>query len=318
MKYTFRLYGHTKEGIISRRFHKFCYTAALRLGVVPRVSQDIVEFSFDGEITNQIEAHSNNIAFIGTLNIDSVDYPESILIAKQLSYGKFNFITFWPLSQDPDAHKSYTDPLVDTAVDGTPFDINIVAEKMHQHFKLNAGVSPATLMKKIYEDEGEMLKASANRLGELIEEALLISKFESGRADKEKARADDESIRANQLENEIQTQQIKIEEERLINERLRMENESLRQAAFIEPPIGEEPVISKQIKLVKAYEGVQGKFNQKAVILELSDGTTRSNNWKNGFSERLAYAKSLEGHHITTDVWGGYDGEKWYKNIYKA
>jgi len=318
MQIPFRLYANTIEGAINRRFHKFCYTAALRLGVVPKVFREVVEFTFDGVETNEVEAHKNNLAFIGTLCIDRVDYSDIVLIAKPLSNGKFGFITFWPISQHPDAHESYTDPLVDTAVDGTPFDINVVAEKMHLYFKENAGVSPATLMKKIYEDESEELKNAANRLGEIIEEALLISKLESERADNEKLRADDESKRANTFESEVQSQRKQIEEEKIINERLKMENEELRKAAYIAPPIGEELVISEKIKLIKAYEGVQGKFNQKAVILELSDGTTRSNNWKNGFSQRLAYAKSLENEFITTDVWGGYDGKKWYKNIYKA
>ena len=318
MQIPFRLYAHTTEGDISRRFHKFRYTAALRLGIVPKVFRDVVEFSFDGKETTEVEAHKNNIALIGTLSIDRVSYSDIVLIAKPLSNGKFGFITFWPISQHPDAHESYTDPLVDTAVDGTPFDINVVAEKMHIHFKLNAGVSPATLMKKIYEDESEELKSSANRLGELIEEALIISKLESERADKEKTRADDESKRADNFETEVQNQRKQIEEEKVKIERLKMENDELRKAAYIEPPIGEQLVISEKIKLVKAYEGEQGKFNQKAVILELSDGTIRSNNWKNGFSQRLAYAKSLENEFITTDVWGGYDGKKWYKNIYKA
>jgi hypothetical protein len=318
MHIPFRLYAKTTEGEISRRFHKFCYTAALRLGIVPKIFRDVVEFSFDGEQSFDVEAHKNNIALIGTLSIDRFSYSDIVLIVKPLSNGKYGFITFWPISQHPDAHESYTDPLVDTAVDGTPFDINVVAEKMHLHFKLNAGVSPATLMKKIYEDESEELKKSANRLGELIEEALIISKLESERADKEKIRADDESKRADNFENHFQNQRIQIEDEKVKNVRLKMEIDELRKAAYIEPPIGEQPVVSEKIKLVKAYEGQQGKFNQKAVILELSDGTIRTNNWKNGFIQRLAYAKSLENEFITTDVWGGYDGRKWYKNIFKA
>ena len=96
------------------------------------------------------------------------------------------------------------------------------------------------------------------------------------------------------------------------------ENEELKKAAYIAPPPNEQLVISEKIKLVRAYEGFQGKFNQRAVMLEMSDGTTRSNNWARGLDERLAYAKSLEGQYITTDVWGGYDGKKWYKNIYPA
>jgi hypothetical protein len=171
-------------------------------------------------------------------------------------------------------------------------------------------------MKKIYEDESEILRVSANKLGNLIEEALQISKLEAERADKEKARADEEAKRADTFETEAQLQREKVDEEKQRNEELQIENEKLRKAAYIEPPQGEALVISSEIKLERAYEGVKGKYNQRAVILLLSDGTTRSNNWKDGFTERLAYAKSLEGQHITTDVWGPYDGTKWYKNIF--
>jgi hypothetical protein len=318
MKIFMRLHSHKLDGSINKRFHKFRYTAALRLGVVPKIFNDVIDFEFDGNVTNEVQAHKNNIAFEGALTIDKVNHKNLILIANPLDNGRYGFVTFWPISQHPDAHESYTDPLVDTAVDGTPFDIEIVATKMHEHFKNDAGVSPATLMKKIYEDEGEELKNSASKLGALIEEALLISKLESDRADKEKIRADVEAKRADDFELESKIQRQQIEEEKIRNERLKMENEELRKAAYIEPPKDEELVISSKVKLIKAREGVAGKFNQRAVVLELSDNTTRTNNWKNGFMQRLAYAKSLEGSYITTDVWGGYDGNKWFKNIYKS
>lgn len=187
---------------------------------------------------------------------------------------------------------------------------------MHAHFQMNAGVSPATLMKKIYEDEEGALREAANKLGSLIEEALLISKSESERADSEKNRADQESKRARSLEFKADEQQKQLQQERLKVLNLEFEIENLKKASFIAPPKNERPVMSGQVRLLKAYEGVQGKYGQPAVVLELSDGSTRSNNWSEGFAERLAYAKSLEGRLITTDVWGPYDGRKWFKNIY--
>jgi hypothetical protein len=225
------------------------------------------------------------------------------------STGRYDFVTFWPEVQHPDAHKSYTDPLVDTAMDGTAFDIEIVADKMHKHFLENAGVSPATLMKLIYEDANENIRAAAEKLGALLDEALEISKQESERANREKDRADKLAVDAEGFKKDAELQKKRSVE-------LEKEIKKLKEIAYIAPPPNEQLVISEKIKLVRAYEGVQGKSNQRAVMLEMNDGTTRSNNWARGLDERLAYAKSLEGQFITTDVWGGYDGKKWFKNIY--
>ena len=271
----------------------------------------VTEFSFEGQPYADIDAHKENQAFLGSLRVNGQLFNDVVFIAKMRATGRYDFITFWPLVQHPDAHKSYTDPLVDTAMDGTPFDIEIVADKMHKHFAENAGVSPATLMKLIYEDANEDIRAAATKLGTLLDEALEISKQESERADREKTRADQLEVDAAGFKQDAELQKKRSAE-------LEKENEELKKAAYIAPPPNEQLVISEKIKLVRAYEGVQGKFNQRAVMLEMSDGTTRSNNWARGLDERLAYAKSLEGQYITTDVWGGYDGKKWYKNIYQA
>ena len=311
MRESFRLYSHFRDGDTNRRFHKFRYTAALRLGVIPEEIGGVTEFSFEGQPYADVEAHYENEAFLGSLRIDGELFKDVVFIARMKASGRYDFITFWPIVQHPDAHKSYTDPLVDTAMDGTPFDIEVVADKMHKHFAENAGVSPATLMKLIYEDANESIRAAAEKLGTLLDEALEISKQESERANREKDRADKLAIDAEGFKQDAELQKKRSTE-------LEKENEELRKAAYIAPPPNEQLVVSEKIKLVRAYEGIQGKFNQRAVVLEMSDGTTRSNNWARGFDERLAYAKSLEGLHITTDVWGGYDGNKWFKNIYQA
>lgn len=313
MRDSFRLYSHFRDGGINRRYHKFRYTAALRLGIIPEDVGGVVEFSFEGRPHVDVAAHNENEAFLGSLRVNGEHFQDIVFIAKTKNFGRHghDFITFWPVVQHPDAHKSYTDPLVDTAMDGTPFDIEIVAEKMHKHFLENAGVSPATLMKLIYEDANESIRTAAEKLGSLLDEALEISKQESERANREKDRADKLEIDAAAFKQDAET-----EKQRSADLEKKIEN--LMKAAYIAPPQNEQLVISEKIKLVRAYEGVQGKSNQRAVMLELSDGTTRSNNWARGLDERLAYAKSLEGKFITTDVWGGYDGKKWYKNIYQA
>lgn len=308
---SFRLYSHLRDGGINRRYHKFRYTAALRLGVIPEDIGGVVTFLFEGRPYAEVEAHNGNEAFLGSLRVNGHLFEDIVFIAREKSLGRYDFITFWPVIQHPDAHKSYTDPLVDTAMDGTPFDIDLVADKMHKHFADNAGVSPATLMKLIYEDANESIRAAAEKLGTLLDEALEISKQESERANREKDRADKLAVDAEGLKQDAELHKKRTAE-------LEKENEELKKAAYIAPPPNEQRVISEKIKLVRAFEGVQGRFNQRAVMLEMSDGTTRSNNWARGLDERLAYAKSLEGQYITTDVWGGYDGKKWFKNIYKA
>jgi len=309
MRDSFRLYSHFRDGGINRRYHKFRYTAALRLGVIPDDIGGVTEFSFEGQPHANVEAHHENEAFLGSLRVNGEFFRDVVFIAKMKSTGRYDFVTFWPVVQHPDAHKSYTDPLVDTAMDGTAFDIEIVADKMHKHFLENAGVSPATLMKLIYEDANENIRAAAVKLGSLLDEALEISKLESERANREKDRADKLEVDAEGFKQDAELQKKRSVE-------LEKEIKKLKEAAYIAPPPNEQLAISEKIKLVRAYEGVQGKSNQRAVMLEMNDGTTRSNNWARGLDERLAYAKSLEGQFITTDVWGGYDGKKWFKNIY--
>lgn len=311
MRESFRLYNHFRDGGINRRYHKFRYTAALRLGVIPEVVGGVTEFFFEGQQHVDVDAHNENESFLGSLRVNGEIFRDIVFIAKMKATGRYDFITFWPTVQHPDAHKSYTDPLVDTAMDGTPFDIEVVADKMHKHFSENAGVSPATLMKLIYEDANESIRVAAEKLGKLLDEALEISKQESERANREKDRADKLAIDAEGFKQDAELQRKRSTE-------LEKENEKLRKAAYIAPPLNEKLVISEKIKLIRAFEGAQGKFNQRAVLLEMSDGTTRSNNWPRGLDDRLAYAKSLEGKCVTTDVWGGYDGKKWFKNIYQA
>lgn len=161
----------------NRRYFKILYTAALRFGVVLPEDECGVEVEFDGEETKDVEAHKNNRALKGTLSLDGHRFENVILIDQfNKQDGKSSLRTFWPISQHPDAHESYTDPLVDTAMDGTPYDIHTVATLMYPKFKENSGVSPATLMKIIYENDNEIIRGAANRIGLLLDEAHLREK----------------------------------------------------------------------------------------------------------------------------------------------
>ncbi len=156
----------------NRRFHKIMYTAALRLGIIPKIWNGYIEIEFDGLVTDDVRAHETNEALKGSLFINDQSFDDVILIHHPNASGWSSLVTFWPVSQHEDAKNSYTDPLVDTAMDGTAYDIELVATVMHEKFKENAGVSPATLMKILYEKENQVLKAGALRIGELLEESL--------------------------------------------------------------------------------------------------------------------------------------------------
>mgnify|MGYP001075601069 CR=1 FL=1 len=60
----------------------------------------------------------------------------------------------------------------------------------------------------------------------------------------------------------------------------------------------------------------------KVINLRMSDGTTRKNNWKNGFDERLELSERLRDDKVAvyTDVWNtpssNFSYQKWFKNIY--
>lgn len=172
MEFSFRIHEFRADGTKNRRYHKVRYTAALRLGEVLTVDRGLIKLSFQGDPTDDVVAHAGNLAYEGSLRLNDRSFDNILLIVKRRDDGRFDLISFWPRSQHPDAHKSYTDPLVDTAMDGTPFDVEIVASRMHDAFKANAGASPATLMKILYDEETEALRQGGQRLAALLDESM--------------------------------------------------------------------------------------------------------------------------------------------------
>lgn len=297
MEFSFRIHAARADGTVNRRFHKARYTAALRFGVVLPADRRFIELSFSGQPSLDVTAHGENVAYEGSLTLDGRTFAEVVVIAKPRDSGKVDLITFWPRSQHADAHQSYTDPLVDTAMDGTPFDIEVVATRMHAAFRENAGASPATLMKLLYDEEAGSLRESAQRLADLLDESFAREKDTANARDAEQAARE-------QAEAERDAAQAELEK--------------LKRAAYIAPPVGTSVDASGPAVLERVSEGRRGKSNQRAVLLHMSDGTVRANNWERGFEARLAYAKQLEGKPIRTDVWGGYSWRDWFKNIYPA
>jgi hypothetical protein len=182
------------DGSVNRRFYKVIYTAALRLGIELDINSEKVHLRFQGNPAPDLTAHGDNVSFKGTLYIKGVSFDDVFVILRPKSNGvKHSLITFWPDTQHPDAHLSYTDPLVDTAMaeDTEPYPVSKVSTKMHTKFKENAGVSPAALMHLLYQEElGELsvnLSDAENMISE-VSEALDAAYEESRRlvADLEK------------------------------------------------------------------------------------------------------------------------------------
>ena len=314
MKIKFKIYQTQRDSDQkNRRFHKIMYTAALRLGVIPKIWNGYIEIEFDGFVTDDVRAHEANEALKGTLFINDQSFDDVILIHHPNDTGRSILVTFWPVSQHEDAKNSYTDPLVDTAMDGTPYDIELVATVMHEKFQENAGVSPATLMKILYEKENQIIRDGAMRIGELLEESFLREKDALSRAESANAKAIEQSDRADFEKKE--------KERALADSRLKDEQiQQLLRQSYMTPDREVVVTPSNIATIVDVTEGVQGRNSQRAIILHMSDGTNRANNWDRDYDSRLKLALALKGQEVRTDVWNkpgtNYKWENWFKNIY--
>jgi hypothetical protein len=315
MNTKFRIHKFQREtGKQSRRFHKIMYTAALRLGAIPNIINDCIEIEFNGFVTVGILAHDGNEALIGTIYINDQSFDDVILIQRQNATGRPALVTFWPNSQQEDAKNSYTDPLVDTAMDGTPYNIEVVASVMHKKFQENAGVSPATLMKILFERESEELREGAIRVGDLLEESMQREKEALSLFVSANAKANAESSRADFEKEE--------KEKALADSRLKdAEIARLQRQTTLSPSRGERVTTSNIATIEEVTVELRGSKNQRAIVLHMSDKTQRANNWDRDFETRLEFAQALKGQKVQTDVWNlpgtdTYKWEKWFKNIY--
>lgn len=180
------------ESGINRRFWKVVYTAALRLGKKLDPNDEKIFIDIDVESYPEVVAHKDNLSFLGRIKINGTEFSDIVVIAGAHAEIKFRLISFWPRSQHPDAHKSYTDPLVDTAIDGTPFPIDIVATEMHQAFTNNPGVSPAVLMQKVYDKRDIASQSKISELGASLDDALAVAlraTIQAEKAEESKAEA---------------------------------------------------------------------------------------------------------------------------------
>jgi hypothetical protein len=94
----------------------------------------------------------------------------------------------------------------------------------------------------------------------------------------------------------------------------------LQRQSFMVHDSSVEVTYSNVATIDDVTEGVQGRNNQRAIILHMSDGTNRANNWDRDYDSRLKLALALKGRKVRTDVWNkpgtNFKWENWFKNIY--
>jgi len=298
LKDTFHVHRNFADGKPNRRFFKLVYTAALRLGYELPEWEDRIKVEVDALPYNDIQGHGLNKLFIGSLTIYSRTFENIVVVVKPMSNNKNHIISFWPESQDPDAHKSYTDPLVDTAMDGIPFDVSIVATRMHKKFLENAGVSPATMMMNILMGEKLELTKTVDDYAEAFEHSK----------NREKALKDENNLSKDMIESlQIESQK----KSKLIEE--------LRDNSQLIPNESNLVTSSNEAVLEGVKKGI-GPLNKETIFLYMSDGSIRKNNWEKGMKARYQYAENLVGRKVRTDVWNkhntNYHWKDWFQNIY--
>lgn len=301
MTFKFRIHQTQRDSDQqNRRFHKIMYTAALRLGVIPKIWNGYIEIEFDGFVTNEVRAHEANEALRGTLFINDQSFDDVILIHHPNATGRSSLVTFWPVSQHEDAKNSYTDPLVDTAMDGTPYDIELVATVMHEKFQENAGVSPATLMKILYEQENQTLREGALRIGELLEESLQREKETISVAESAKQTAIEEKERNKVLlkENDVLIN---------ANDVLAKEIEQMRKA--LESITERSKIETDQESSLEVARAVTRPWPSKipgSVYMNIGIEATIVDVYKNGSNISLTYIDKSGRNQTVTDF--GYQG----------
>jgi uncharacterized small protein (DUF1192 family) len=301
-EFSFRIDELRPDGTKNRRYHKVRYTAALRLGVIPTVDKSSIRLSFKGDPATTVVAHAGNLAYVGSLRLNDRSFDDIVVIVKRRDDGKVDLVSFWPRSQHPDAHKSYTDPLVDTAMDGTPFDIQIVASRMHEAFQANAGSSPATLMKILYDEETETLRQGGRRLVALLDESMERERQAAVVAERLGETNLDLSVRVGELEAEV--------------ERFKAEQNEARRGR-------QHATLSEPDRLIAVKERMPHR-GSSCTILEMADGKQwymkTSTFDPNG--EVTKRAQSLVGQRIRISSWdpvgqpGKWSGQGYFRNVY--
>lgn len=300
------------DGDINRRYHKVRYTAALRLGFIPEAQIDGIEVGFVGELARDVTPHEGRTAFRGELRFVDRSFTEVVVIGQVRRNGRYELVTFWPELQHPDAHESCTDPLVDAAMDDHPFDIVVVATIMHAAYVENPSVSPATLMMKLHQSDLSLLRDAAERLGQLLKESHQREKLLADRVHELESKLSQDQSRPETNQASSSPDDVLAED---MSTKLRQLESLQRNSALVpDRPIRITP--SNVAVLLRVEEGRRGRDNQRAILLHMSDGTVRANNWSGGYQARLSYARNLVGERIRTDVWGDYPWEQWFKNVY--
>jgi len=134
------------------------------------------------------------------------------------------------------------------------------------------------------------------------------------------AQRDDALTRATQAAEKLKI--VTVEKDQAVEDSRKKDEEiaRLQRQSLMVPDRGVVVTPSNVATIVDVTEGVQGRNNQRAIILHMSDGTSRANNWDREYDSRLKLALALKGKKVRTDVWNrpgtNYKWENWFKNIY--
>jgi hypothetical protein len=279
-----------------RAYWKFVYTAALRMGIEVDTSKSELMIQADVEEFNEIIGHSGKEVFKGRLRVQGEWRDDIVVILKprQRAEGEYHLVTFYPYSQNPDAKHSYTGSLVATALQGKPFDVHLVATRMHSWFVENPSVDPACLMSLWYEEmRAQVAKANeaqSKQLNDALKTEFENLELEAALTDAQEQAAD-----------------------------WQKKYEDLQALVQMKPSPEDRVSESNQAVLVDVSCSNDGR-GRRVINLHMSDGTVRKNNWQNQFDERLELAQQLKGRVIFTDVWNkantSFKYQDWFKNIY--
>lgn len=200
------------------------------MGIQADLESEKIDVQFRGAEDFSVEAHNNNSAYRGEITIEGQTVPDVIAILREGYHGRYQLISFWPDVQHPDAHKSYTDPLVDTAMAGSPYDIKTVSTVMHDCFRENAGVSPAALMQMLYQERIQEFKESQAEINQQLIDISTNLATATDRAEKYKRKwlETNEELESTQNTVELQklqNQQSQSEIQALLEANAELENE---------------------------------------------------------------------------------------------
>lgn len=301
-------YKYNRDKSINRYWVKHMYTAAFRLGVVPKDDNHKLSFDFDGELQDNSSAIHNsfNEKHYGTLTVNGKKFSNVIAIIHK---GKL-LTTFWPNTQHADGYKSCTDELVNLYMyedknNITPdenYTFEKVASHYHKIFKDNPSAPPAYIMKELYKDSAKFDKHS---IDDTLKSLEMSNKDLENKAAEQKHTIHNQAKALNNMSTKNTQQKDEIEKLKLA-------------ASMAYDGRGNGGLLNDGVyTLMDVKWGSRGV--RRAVIVRLKDKDNQefevANNWLSGLEHRFSHATMLVGKQVKYSTWGNYSRD-WFMNIF--